>query len=70
MSTEKESLIPTRYQAIEMSSADRAYHDKERAAIVRAAERLGVAAGVVMPLEALVELDAASERMRRALFTM
>lgn len=58
------------YQAIKMCAADSHYHEKERAAIARAAEQLGVERGVLAQIEALVELDAGCERLRKALFTM
>lgn len=57
------------YQAIKMSSADGVYHEQERASVARAAEQLGIDRGVVMQIEALVELEAGSTRLRKALFT-
>ncbi|NEP12606.1 MAG: hypothetical protein F6K14_20830 [Symploca sp. SIO2C1] len=56
------------YQAIKMSRADGSYHDKEKAAVAKAAEILGIEHSVVVSLESVAELEAATERLRLALF--
>ena len=55
------------YQAIKMSRSDGVYHDKEKAAVARAAKILGVEDGVVASIEALVEMEDATDRLRRAM---
>ena len=56
------------YQAIKMSRADGAYHDREKAAVAKAAQILGIERSVVVSLESMAELEDASERLRLALF--
>ena len=56
------------YQAIKMSRADGAYHDREKAAVAKAAEILGIERSVVVSLESMAEIEEASERLRLALF--
>ena len=58
------------YQAVKMSSADGVYHEKERAAIAKAAELLGIKPAVTIQIEALVEMEKGCERLRKALLTM
>lgn len=50
----KRSLL---YQAIKMSRADGDYHDKEKAAVARAAEILGVEQSVVESIESVAETE-------------
>ena len=56
------------YQAIKMSRADKDYHDKEKAAVNRAAELLKIEHSAVASLEALAEAEDAVDRIRLALF--
>ncbi|NES18108.1 MAG: hypothetical protein F6K41_04075 [Symploca sp. SIO3E6] len=56
------------YQAIKMSRADGSYHDKEKAAVAKAAEILGIERSVLVSLESLTELEQATEQLRLALF--
>ena len=56
------------YQAIKMCGGDQIYHEKEKASVAKAAEILGIERATVVSLESLVELEAASERLRLALF--
>lgn len=56
------------YQAIKMSRADGSYHEKEKAAVAKAAEILGIERSVVVSLESLAELEESTERLRLALF--
>ncbi|NEO40922.1 MAG: hypothetical protein F6J90_33150 [Moorea sp. SIOASIH] len=56
------------YQAIKMSRADGVYHDKEKAAVARAAEILGIERSVVVSLESLIEIEESGDRLRLALF--
>lgn len=56
------------YQAIKMSRGDGTYHDKEKAAVAKAAEILGIERSVVVSLESLAEIEEASQRLRLALF--
>ncbi|MEL7036512.1 MAG: TerB family tellurite resistance protein [Cyanobacteria bacterium J06592_8] len=56
------------YQAIKMSRADGSYHEKEKAAVAKAAEILGIERSVVVSLESVAELEESTERLRLALF--
>lgn len=56
------------YQAIKMSRADGSYHEKEKAAVARAAEILGIERSVLVSLESVAEMEEATERLRLALF--
>ncbi|NER28267.1 MAG: hypothetical protein F6J89_11695 [Symploca sp. SIO1C4] len=56
------------YQAIKMSRADGVYHDKEKAAVARAAQILGIDKSVVASLESLVEIEESADRLRLAIF--
>lgn len=56
------------YHAIKMSRADGNYHEKEKAAVAKAAEILGIERSVLVSLESLAEMEEASERLRLALF--
>ncbi|MDJ0618426.1 MAG: TerB family tellurite resistance protein [Calothrix sp. MO_192.B10] len=56
------------YQAIKMSRADGVYHDKEKAAVARAAQILGIERSVVASLESLVEIEESADRLRLAIF--
>ena len=56
------------YQAIKMSRADGVYHDKEKAAVARAAQILGVERSVVASLESLVEIEESADKLRLAIF--
>ncbi|MEQ9551141.1 TerB family tellurite resistance protein [Coleofasciculus sp. G2-EDA-02] len=56
------------YQAIKMSRADGNYHEKEKAAVAKAAEILGIERSTVVTLESLAELEESTQRLRLALF--
>ncbi|MEB3343497.1 TerB family tellurite resistance protein [Okeania sp.] len=56
------------YQAIKMSRADGVYQEKEKAAVAKAAEVLGIERSMVVSIESLAEMEDASERLRLALF--
>ncbi|NEP61767.1 MAG: hypothetical protein F6K31_33240 [Symploca sp. SIO2G7] len=56
------------YQAIKMSRADGSYHQKEKEAVAKAAETLGIERSVLVSLESLAELEESTERLRLALF--
>jgi len=56
------------YQAIKMSRADGVYHEKEKAAVARAAQILGIERSVVVSLESLVEIEESADRLRLAIF--
>ena len=56
------------YQAIKMSRADGVYHEKEKAAVARAAEILGIERSVVVTLESLVEIEDSADKLRLAIF--
>ncbi|MEM1169500.1 MAG: hypothetical protein AAGJ08_10600 [Cyanobacteria bacterium P01_H01_bin.35] len=56
------------YQAIKMSRADGVYQEKEKAAVAKAAEILGIERSIVISIESLAEMEDASERLRLALF--
>ena len=56
------------YQAIKMSRADGVYHEKEKAAAAEAAEILGIDRSGLVSIEAMAELEDATERLRLALF--
>ncbi|NES02823.1 MAG: hypothetical protein F6K22_08155 [Okeania sp. SIO2F4] len=56
------------YQAIKMSRADGTYQEKEKAAVAKAAEILGIERTMVVSIESLAEMEDASERLRLALF--
>lgn len=56
------------YQAIKMSRADGVYHEKEKAAVAKAAEILGVERSVVVSLESVAEMEETADRLRIALF--
>ncbi|NEO75626.1 TerB family tellurite resistance protein [Moorena sp. SIO4G3] len=56
------------YQAIKISRADGNYHEKEKAAVAKAAEILGVEPSVVVSLESVAEMEETADRLRIALF--
>jgi len=56
------------YQAIKMSRADGVYHEKEKAAVAKAAEILGVEPSVVVGLESVAEMEETADRLRITLF--
>lgn len=56
------------YQAIKMSSADGVYQEKEKAAVAKAAEILGIDRSMVISIESLAQMEDASERLRLSLF--
>ncbi|NEO54087.1 MAG: hypothetical protein F6K54_13960 [Okeania sp. SIO3B5] len=56
------------YQAIKMSRADGSYHEKEKAAVAKAAEILGIERSVVITLESVADLEESTEQLRLALF--
>ncbi|MGK7904121.1 MAG: TerB family tellurite resistance protein [Hormoscilla sp.] len=56
------------YQAIKMSRADGIYHEKEKAAVAKAAELLGIERSVLVSLESVAEMEEATDRLRLALF--
>ena len=55
------------YQAIKMSRADGIYQEKEKAAVAKAAEILGIDRSTAVSLESLTEMEDATERLRLAL---
>ena len=56
------------YHAVQMSGADGSYATNERKKVRDAAKLLNVAGDVVLTIEALVDMETATARMRRALF--
>ncbi|NEQ35426.1 MAG: hypothetical protein F6K40_03535 [Okeania sp. SIO3I5] len=56
------------YQAIKMSRADGLYHEKEKAAVAKAAEILGVDKTVVISLESVAEMEETADKLRIAMF--
>jgi tellurite resistance protein len=56
------------YHAIQMSGADGSYATKERKKVHDAAKLLNVSDDVVLTIEALVDMETAAAKMRRALF--
>lgn len=56
------------YHAIQMCSADGNYAAEEQKKVHEAAKILNVSGDVVLTIQALVEMEAAATRMRRALF--
>ncbi len=56
------------YQAVKMSSADGVYQEKEKAAVAKAAEILGIDRSMVISIESLAQMEDASERLRLSLF--
>ncbi len=56
------------YQAIKMSRADGEYHDKEKAAVARAGQILGIERSVVASLESLIEIEESADRLTLAIF--
>jgi len=56
------------YQAIKMGRADGNYHEKEKAAVAKAAEILGIEKSVLVSLESLAEMEEATDRLRLSLF--
>ncbi|MDJ0515615.1 MAG: TerB family tellurite resistance protein [Trichodesmium sp. MO_231.B1] len=56
------------YQGIKMSRADGVYQEKEKAAVAKAAEILGIERSMVISIESLAEMEDATERLRLALF--
>ena len=57
------------YQAIKMSRADGVYHEKEKAAVARAAKILGVDKVVVSSIESIVEMEDAASQLLQFFFT-
>lgn len=55
------------YQAIKMSKADKVYHEKEKAAVDKAAKLLGVNADIVASIESLVKFEETTDELRLAL---
>ena len=55
------------YQAIKMCRADREYHEKEKAAVRKAAEILEVSQNEVSAIESLVEMEEAGDKLRHIL---
>lgn len=55
------------YQAIKMSRADHNYHQKERSAVERMGQALGVEFSVVDAIHALVDLEQTADRLRHGL---
>ena len=62
----KRSLL---YQAIKMSRADGEYHEKEKAAVAKAAEILGVEKSVVESIEAVAEMEDNATKMLRLILS-
>lgn len=56
------------YQAIKMSRADGNYHEKERAAVAKAAEILGIEASAMVGLESMAKMEEVAEGLRVGLF--
>lgn len=56
------------YHAIQMSSADGIYAEKERAKVKKAAKLLGLRDDIVLTIESLIEMERAVSNMRKALF--
>lgn len=56
------------YQAIKMSRADGVYQEKEKAAVGKAAEILGIERSMVTSIESVAEMEEATERLRLAVF--
>lgn len=56
------------YHAIKMCSADGVYAEEERAKVLQAAKILKVSDEVVLTLHALIEMENAVTKMRKALF--
>ncbi|NEP03200.1 MAG: hypothetical protein F6K58_32080 [Symploca sp. SIO2E9] len=52
------------YQAIKMCRADREYHQKEKEAIRKAAQILGVSLTDVTAIESLVEMEESADKLR------
>ncbi|MBO1347218.1 MAG: TerB family tellurite resistance protein [Hormoscilla sp. GUM202] len=57
------------YHAIKMSRADGVYHEKEKAAVARAANILGVSQSVVQSLESVAEMEDSTTRLLRLIFS-
>lgn len=55
------------YQAIRMSRADGTYHEKEKAAVKKAAEVLDVDEFSVANLESVADIEDVADRLRRSL---
>lgn len=55
------------YQAIKMAKADLEYHEKEKAAIREAAQKLQIDLDVLIAIEQLVEMENAVDKLRFAL---
>ena len=55
------------YQAIKMSRADGVYHEKEKAAVSKAAEILGIEKSVVASLESVAETEESTEQNLRSI---
>lgn len=56
------------YHAIQMCAADGVYATKEKAKVVAAAKTLKVSGDAVLAIHALVDMETATAKMRRALF--
>ncbi len=56
------------YQGIKMIRAVGFYQEKEKAAVAKAAEILGIERSMVISIESLAEMEDATERLRLALF--
>ncbi|WP_194904428.1 hypothetical protein [Catenulispora rubra] len=56
------------YHATQMCGADGVYAGKEKRKVMEAAKAMRVADDMVLTIQALVEMEAASGKMRRALF--
>ena len=57
------------YQSIKMSRADGVYHEKEKAAVARTAEILGIDRSVVASIESIVEMEDATSQLLYFFFT-
>ncbi len=57
------------YQAIKMSRADGIYHEKEKAAVYKAAEILGIEKSVVASLESVAETEELTEQKLLSILT-
>lgn len=62
----KRSLL---YQAIKMSRADGDYHDKEKAAVARAAEILGVEQSVVESIESVAKMEDSTTKKLKSILS-
>ena len=58
------------YHAIQMCSADEVYADEERAKVLQAAKLLKVSDEILLAIHALIEMENAVTKMRKAIFNV